>query len=270
MSKIRTGHADVNGARLYYELRGAGASVLLVSGATGDAGHYTAVADALADEFSVLTYDRRGNSRSPRPAGWTRTTIDEQADDAAALVRALGMGPAAVFGNSAGAIIACDLLLRHREIVRGAILHEPPMAAVLAGAEAAVGELQAKIAAAMASGGPPAAVEAFVREAAGAGFDAIAPDTRARMLGNGETLFGAELAAFLGYRPDDAALAAVDVPVRVLVGSETTPLFHGAASWLAERLRTQLGTLQGAHTPYFDRPAAMAAALRPLLREVAS
>jgi hypothetical protein len=42
--------------------------------ATGEAGHWTTVADILADAYTVITYDRRGNSRSPRPRGWTSTT----------------------------------------------------------------------------------------------------------------------------------------------------------------------------------------------------
>src|SRR5919112_2866789 len=48
---------DVNHTTLYYELRGSGPSVMFVSGASGDAGHWTAVADALSDTFTVLTYD---------------------------------------------------------------------------------------------------------------------------------------------------------------------------------------------------------------------
>ena len=32
---------SANGATLYYELRGAGPSLLFISGATGDAGHWT-------------------------------------------------------------------------------------------------------------------------------------------------------------------------------------------------------------------------------------
>ena len=68
---------EVNGIRIYYEKRGRGPAVLFVSGATGDAGHWTTVADILADAYTVITYDRRGNSRSPRPPGWTSTTIGE-------------------------------------------------------------------------------------------------------------------------------------------------------------------------------------------------
>jgi pimeloyl-ACP methyl ester carboxylesterase len=60
----------VNGAELYYEVRGSGPPVLLIMGGTGDGGHFDTLADRLADEFTVVTYDRRGNGRSPiRPDG---------------------------------------------------------------------------------------------------------------------------------------------------------------------------------------------------------
>src|SRR5204863_7993059 len=94
----------VNRTEIYHEVRGTGPPVLLVMGATGDAGHFEKVADLLADEFTVLSYDRRGNGRSPAPHGWTRTSVEEQADDAAALLDALGLVPAAVFGTSSGAV----------------------------------------------------------------------------------------------------------------------------------------------------------------------
>jgi len=94
---------EVNGIRIYYEKRGGGPAVLFVSGATGDAGHWTTVAHILADAYTVITYDRRANSRSPRPPGWTSTTVGEQADDAAVLLCGLGLAPAIVFGTSAAA-----------------------------------------------------------------------------------------------------------------------------------------------------------------------
>ena len=83
----------VNGAELYYEVRGTGPTVLLIMGATGDGGHFDRLADLLADEFTVMTYDRRGNGRSPAPAGWTTTSPEEQADDAAALLKHWVSGP---------------------------------------------------------------------------------------------------------------------------------------------------------------------------------
>jgi pimeloyl-ACP methyl ester carboxylesterase len=122
---------SVNGAELYHEVRGSGPPVLLIMGATGDGGHFDTLADLLADEFTVITYDRRGNGRSPAPAGWTTTSAVEQADDAAALVDSLAVGPLAVFGTSSGGNFALWMLTRHPAMVRGAVLHEPGVYAVL-------------------------------------------------------------------------------------------------------------------------------------------
>jgi pimeloyl-ACP methyl ester carboxylesterase len=109
----------VNGTELYHEIRGATPPVLLIMGATGDGGHFDAFADLLTDEFTVVNYDRRGNGRGPAPPGWQTTSPEEQADDAAGLLRALGTGPAAVFGTSNGGTFALCLLVRHPGWLRG-------------------------------------------------------------------------------------------------------------------------------------------------------
>jgi pimeloyl-ACP methyl ester carboxylesterase len=151
---------EVNGAELYYEVRGGGPPVLLIMGFTGDAGHFETLADALASEFTVISYDRRGNGRSPRPPGWAATGPEEQADDAAALLAALGLSPAAVFGTSAGANFALCLLIRHPETVSGAVLHETALVRLFddPGARGAVSELVQQ---AMGTGATPAALEAL-------------------------------------------------------------------------------------------------------------
>ncbi|WP_457149250.1 alpha/beta fold hydrolase [Mycobacterium sp. URHB0021] len=51
----------------------------------------------LSRDFRVVTYDRRGNGRSPRPPTWHATDIAEQADDAAGLIEAVGLAPCAVW-----------------------------------------------------------------------------------------------------------------------------------------------------------------------------
>jgi len=104
---------------LYHEVRGTGPAVLLIPGATGDAGTFTTAATRLADEFTVITYDRRGNSRS-RATGdpMAAATMSAQADDAADLIVACGFNKAVVYGNSGGAIIALELLARRPTIAR--------------------------------------------------------------------------------------------------------------------------------------------------------
>ncbi|MEV4684628.1 alpha/beta fold hydrolase [Streptomyces kurssanovii] len=257
----------VNGADIYYELRGTGPPVMFIAGASGDAGHFEHVAELLADEFTVLTYDRRGNSRSLRPDGWETTSVAEQTDDAAGLLSELGLAPATVYGNSYGAIFALDLMLRHPGVVRSAVLHEPPMISVLDDPAAAQTSVAAAIQEGMAQGGPPAAVDRFFRFVVGdATWDRLPTGLRDRMTSNGETLVGLELGTFESYRPDDSALAGVTAPGHVLVGENSPGSFHEIAVWLAERTGFEVVRTPGSHTPQFDRPDDLVRTIRPLLR----
>ena len=188
----------VNGAELYHEVRGSGPPVLLIMGFTGDGGHFETLAELLADEFTVVTYDRRGNGRSPRPAGWAKTSPQEQADDAAALLAALDLGPAGVYGSSAGASFALCLTLRHPERVRCAVLHEPALVRLFddPGARGAVTTLVQQ---AMTAGGPPAAQEQLFRWVAGdANWEGLQPALRQRIQATAETFFEAELGTLRG------------------------------------------------------------------------
>jgi pimeloyl-ACP methyl ester carboxylesterase len=263
------GLVEVNGARIYREVRGSGPSVLFVSGSTGDAGHFGRVVRPLSDEFTVVTYDRRGNSRSSRLAGWNSTSTQEHSEDAAKLIEALDIAPAAVFGTSAGAIIALDLMIRHPELLRGAILHEPPLNAGMSDPEEVRGAIQRAVEGGTQSGGPRGGVETFLRFVVGdETYESFDHSLLERMLGNGETLSGVEFGVFDSYRPDDATLAGVRVPVVVMVGAESLPYFGEASRWLAARLDAGLETLPGGHSPYIDRPQETARALRPLLRRL--
>ena len=98
--------AAVNGTRLYYESRGNGAPILFISGAFGDAGGWQRASEILANRYTTISYDRRGNSRSTAPPGWTSTSLDEQAADAAALIEHCRLGPAIVWASSLGGGIA--------------------------------------------------------------------------------------------------------------------------------------------------------------------
>jgi pimeloyl-ACP methyl ester carboxylesterase len=270
--EIDMGTIAVNGTTLYYELRGSGPPVLFISGATGDAGHWTEVADALASEYTVLTYDRRANSRSPRPGNWTTAPIDEQADDAAELLTALDLAPAVGYGNSSGAIILTSLALRHPSRLRGAIFHEPAYIAVTSAAEQVGAKLQQIAGEGMAKGGPRMATELFLRWVAGdETFESLDPELRDRMLGNGEVLFGLELEGVTAYLPTLEQLAGVRLPCVVVVGADNRDpaakhyWFYEASKWLADGLRAPLIETPGAHVPQATHPRALAETLRPIL-----
>ena len=249
---------------LYWEARGSGPAVLLIAGTPGDGGQFEAVVEELCADHLVISYDRRGTSRSARSPQWSETSVAEQSDDAASVLTRVGVSSALVFGTSNGAAVALELALRHPERVSRLVIHEIPLLSVLeepALVAAAIGSL---IGGAMEAGGPRAALDAFLRFAFGdAIVDAWPPALRNRMLANAEMVFSVEMPAFQAYRPDEDRLAGCRVPATVLVGEdEHVPLFHEAALWLATRLGTTVDPAPGAHGAYFSAPAALAADLR--------
>ena len=259
---------DVGDTQLYCEVRGDGPSVVLVPGATGDGGYMQPLADALADEFTVASYDRRANSRSPRPEGWSETSTEEQARDLAGLVSALDLAPVVVLGNSWGALAALCAVMEQENLFRGALLHDTALMTVLQDPEAAQAALRPVIDKAMAEGGPPAATEAFVEFAFGASAHALPDGVVDRMLGNADVLFGMEFGSLPMWRPDEERLRDLSTPVQPLVGSESPPPFVEAGSWLAERVERDVVRVPGGHVGLVDHAERFAEITRPLIRSM--
>jgi 3-oxoadipate enol-lactonase len=113
-------YADAGGVRLYYELRGTGAPVLYINGTGGDLRQLGAFIDPLTARFGVLAYDQRGLGQSESP---DRTcSMADYADDAAALLGALGWPRTSVFGMSFGGMVAQELAIRHPDVVERLVL----------------------------------------------------------------------------------------------------------------------------------------------------
>jgi pimeloyl-ACP methyl ester carboxylesterase len=252
---------------LHHEVLGSGPPVLFISGASGDAGHFARAAERLADDFTTVAYDRRGCSRSARLRDGGITSIAAQADDAAALIEELGLAPAIVFGTSGGGDIALELVARRPQLVHGAIVHEPALVALAGEAEARDLELEPIVE--LAAVDPRHAMEAFVRtHTSDATFEALDPELRERMLGNGAHFFSQELEAFVGYVPDARRIRAAGVPLRVLVSQDGALQLIRATARFAEQLGVAVASIAGHHAPYLQRPEAFAEELRPILREL--
>jgi pimeloyl-ACP methyl ester carboxylesterase len=258
------GAAGTQAPELYWEARGSGSAVLLVPGTPGDGGQFEALAHALAQDHLVITFDRRGTSRSARRSVGEPVSVADHADDAAVVLTDASVEQALVFGTSNGALVALELALRHPNRVVGAILHEPPLLSVIDDPQPVGDAMGAVIGGAMKSGGPREALNAFLRFAYG---DEIvsgwSEELRERMLSNAEAVFTTELPAFQSYRPDADDLRRCAVPVELLVGaSQPMPFFREAAEWLAENLGARVAVAPGAHGPQFSDPVGLARTIR--------
>jgi pimeloyl-ACP methyl ester carboxylesterase len=244
---------------------------LLIMGASGCGGVFDRFADVLAEECTVVTYDRRGNGRSPRPSSWETTSAEEQADDAAALVDALGLAPAVVFGTSSGGIFALATVLHHPEAVRGAILHEPALFTLFDDPHEARTTVTRVVADGLQEGGPATAFERFIRlVATDANWERLDPRVRQRMLASAGTYFEKEVGRFDTYLPENQTLAGITTPVQILVSEGSIPYFAQAAERLAQRMGIHTTRTPGTHFAYLDHPDELAQTVRPFLNHVSS
>jgi 3-oxoadipate enol-lactonase len=258
--------ATIRGTTIHYERAGTGPDLLFVHGMCGDARVWERQVAILGDRHTCTTYDRRGHSRSPR--GDADESDGVHADDAAALIEALGLDPIVV-ASSGGARIVLELLRRRPDLVRGAVLSEPP--ALTLAPEAArpfVAELRPRIEQAVARRGPGAAVDAFFAYVCPGLWEGLTEPVRDRYRANAPAMF-AELEAEPNRLTEDD-LARVRTPVLVLSGSDSHPVFREIAALLVRALPdARFVELAGSgHVTYAERPEAFADAVAACAREL--
>ena len=115
MSMTKAGDLNVE-----YYVEGSGPPLLLVMGMGGQASSWgEPLLEGLQKEFTTIRFSNRGTGGTDKPGG---ITIPQMAEDASALLRAIGIGKAHVFGISMGGMIAQELAIRHPEQVQGLVL----------------------------------------------------------------------------------------------------------------------------------------------------
>src|SRR5439155_294031 len=109
---------DIN---IYYEVFGQGEPLLMIMGLNGNLLNWGPVVPArLAEQYQVILFDNRGAGRTDQPPG--PYTMAQMADAAAALLDALNVDRAHVFGCSMGGMIAQHLALDHPAKLRRLVL----------------------------------------------------------------------------------------------------------------------------------------------------
>ena len=147
-------------------------------------------------------------------------------------------------------------------------MHEPGLYALVDDFDAVRAPVMTMVQEAMATDGPPAAVERFWCYVAGEeGWCQLAPALRERLRATASTFLRVEMGTYELYLPDDEALAGITARVRLLVSEDGLPVFAEIADRLGKRLGVRVTTVPGTHAIYHEHPQELAEAVRPLLRQ---
>ncbi len=243
---------EAAGATFPLVTAGEGEPVLFVHGAVGDYRKWDGLWKDIADghRFMAVTQRWFGTTSWPADKAFSR---DVQDGDLVAILQALGE-PVNLVGLSNGGPVVLRAALRVPDLVRSVVVYEPNLADVLIGSdegtaaldqfEAALGDTSAAVAAGDDEGAARALVEAIYALPKG-GFDTLDPVQKAMVLDNAHTM------PMMWNAPSPTPLTCADlrkitVPVLVIYGAETLPLWQVASKTVAECVPSaRLAALEG-------------------------
>ncbi len=269
MSLAKSDRLRVPGANLYYEVRGSGPILLLIHGGGGDARAFNGITKYLTDRYTVVTYDRRGLSRSTLDDPEEEQRVEAHSDDAHHVLAALTSEPASIFGSSGGAVVGLDLVARYPEQVRALVVHEPPSHLVSGFKERhdTIRELSRRE-------GATSAMQQFMAQI-GVAYqdrepDADLPEQGERPIQNTAFLLEREFAMYECYQFDFAMLRSLLPQSQIVIAAGSTGreyIGYQNAAAMAEQLGTTVVEFPGHHVGYVSHPRAFAAKLQEVLGE---
>jgi pimeloyl-ACP methyl ester carboxylesterase len=253
----------VPGGAIFYRTEGSGPPLLLIGGGPSNADTLGALAGQLAAGRTVITYDRRGYSRSRLDDPSRPASIAIHAGDIRHVIEDLGAGPASVFATSVGALIGLELAASHPDAVARVVLHEPPLGQLVLADDRASFDVE------------------LDRDDAGAALDQIAGSigiARGRALTGGsdgrpevrrgdiELFVRRDVPAIADYELDLNRITPLANRIVVTASEEGREFYpHRCAEALATTLGTPLIELPGNHAAMIAHPEEFAARLAPLL-----
>ncbi len=250
----------VNGGEVEYEVRGTGEPVLLIHGSGVAATFAPTMTQPSMAGYRLIRFHRRGfagSSRAPVPF-----SMNGQAADAAALLKALGVPRAHIVGHSFGGMVALQLALDQPAMVRSLVVMEPP----IFNPSAPVSPFAA-LEKTYASGDKLGAMATFSQMSYGAEWRALAarvPGGPAQVEKDVDTVFQSEAPSMVKWAFGEAEAARITQPIIYVTGGGR----HGGSlkqlsTWLP---RMESRVVPGVtHAMLMEDPGAVAEAIAEFL-----
>ena len=224
----------INGDSLHYVDVGKGETVIFVHGTLGDYRVWLPHLDTFSKDHRVIAYSRRYAFPNKQVINDSADyTVIPHAEDLAAFIQSLNVGPVHVVGHSYGAYTALLTTIKHPELVKSCTLGEPPVAPLLMNVKGG-DTLAAKFFAiakpateAFKSGNDEKAVSIFAAWVIGDSnfYKSLPPEVQSAMLANSLELRGAILSnkPFPEVKCED--IKKIQTPVLLMKGERTTLFF---------------------------------------------
>jgi pimeloyl-ACP methyl ester carboxylesterase len=207
--------ASINGIQLAYRDEGAGQPLLFIHAFPLNSALWEDQITALSPHYRVIAPDLRGFGDSARGSG--ASSLDQYADDLAALLGQLAIESATIVGLSLGGYISFALWRRHRQRIAALVLAD-----TRAGADSDEGKQNREKSAQLAeTQGLGAIADQMLPKLLSANAPAALRDRVRSIIESNDPAGVAAAQRAMAARPDSTPLlAAIDVPTLVLVGSE--------------------------------------------------
>jgi pimeloyl-ACP methyl ester carboxylesterase len=256
---------SADGSVIAYESSGNGRLLVCVSPAFGLRDVYAGLADELADDYTVVRYDRRGRGDSTDAIAAVDVgsfEIAREVEDLAAVLKAVG-SEAALLGYSSGAQLALNAATAGLPIAQLA-LYEPPFRP---GDDTVRTELVDKLITQVAAGRPGDAVATFQIEGVGMPPEMVEGARNSPMWPAMEAIAQTVVYdAMLTSEPaPNEAMRTLDLPMIAIAGAETWPFLQGSTRFAADAIAAaSFLEVPGGANHHLD-PVETAAALRTFL-----
>lgn len=273
MPPNQSGYADVNGARLYYELAGSGKPIVMIHAGIADCRMWDGEFEAFARSHRVLRYDMRGYGKSLPVEGEFNLQ-----DDLETLLNELDVAPPFILmGCSMGGGLAIDFALSHPDRVSKLILVGSGPAGLELEAEWP-DELIAQSEAAFEAGDVEGVAELDMRiwfDGHGRSRQDVNGDARRKAKAMAKRVTEHELKGIGTHVRKDTAIPAAEclrelsMPALIVIGENDLPYLRLAADFMTEQFPTaaKLVLPDAGHLPNLEHPAAFQAAVLGFLAD---